>query len=519
MTRSPSTARELEEAPLLGGTDDNGSQTSTLPEVSFGIKQRLYVSHFLSTWNSRVFEFGAVLYLAAVFPNTLLPMSVYAFTRGAAAILLSPAVGRYIDMGNRLQVVRLSIVLQRLAVAASCVTFWFLASGWHRSRGLTWGLLAVLALLACIEKLTSVTNLVSVEKDWVVVIAKKNETALRELNAQMRRIDLICKLGGPFFISMIAGISTEIAIIVNFGMNVASIVVEYFAIARVYKIVPTLQDPKQQAGDRRASAEQAQSMTKWSGIKGAFLGYARDMSKYCHHRAFLPSFSGAILYFTVLNFAGRMVTYLLASGYNSFHVGAARTLSVVFEIAATWTAPLSMSKVGPIRAGIWSVNLQLFCLAGAAGLFWGAQDPIIAATGLVVGTILSRVGLRGFDLCAQIIVQELTCFWYQEVEAESRGSFSALEASWQNFFEMCSYSSTIIFFRPEQFQWPVLMSCIAVFMAAVLYTYFVRSRRGHLLHVSACIDRKNNKRRLPGPESERLLQGRSELSASVEAAV
>ena len=177
---------------------------------------------------------------------------------------------------------------------------------------------------------------------------------------------------------------------------------------QVYKIVPALGDPKQRAGNQRASTEQARSMTKWRSIKGVFLDYARDMSKYCRHRAFLPSFSGAILYFTVLNFAGQMVTYLLASGYNSFHVGAARTLSVVFEIAATWTAPLFMSKVGPIRAGIWSVNFQLFCLVAAAGLFWGAQDLVIAASGLVVGTILSRVGLRGFDLCAQIIVQEVS---------------------------------------------------------------------------------------------------------------
>jgi hypothetical protein len=73
------------------------------------IANRLYLSHFLSTWNSRVFEFGAVLYLAAIFPGTLLPMSVYALTRGAAAILFSPAVGQYIDRANRLQVVRVSI--------------------------------------------------------------------------------------------------------------------------------------------------------------------------------------------------------------------------------------------------------------------------------------------------------------------------------------------------------------------------------------------------------------------------
>ena len=73
------------------------------------VARRLYLSHFLSTWNSRVFEFGAVLYLATIFPGTLLPMSVYAFTRGLAAIMFAPAVGQYIDGGDRLQVVRLSI--------------------------------------------------------------------------------------------------------------------------------------------------------------------------------------------------------------------------------------------------------------------------------------------------------------------------------------------------------------------------------------------------------------------------
>lgn len=53
------------------------------------------------------------------------------------------------------------------------------------------------------------------------------------INAQMRRIDLICKLMGPLFIALIDGISTEVAILVNLGMNVASVVVEYFAIAKV----------------------------------------------------------------------------------------------------------------------------------------------------------------------------------------------------------------------------------------------------------------------------------------------
>merc|ERR1712000_67280 len=67
------------------GSDDSVEVTETapiLPNSSSAptkiIARRLYVSHFLSTWNSRIFEFGAVLYLASIFPGTLLPMSVYA---------------------------------------------------------------------------------------------------------------------------------------------------------------------------------------------------------------------------------------------------------------------------------------------------------------------------------------------------------------------------------------------------------------------------------------------------------
>lgn len=89
--------------------DDSSPSTQTNNGIPPRITRRLYLSHFLSTWNSRVFEFGAVLYLATIFPGTLMPMSVYALTRGLSAIFLAPAVGQYIDTGNRLSVVRVSI--------------------------------------------------------------------------------------------------------------------------------------------------------------------------------------------------------------------------------------------------------------------------------------------------------------------------------------------------------------------------------------------------------------------------
>lgn len=101
--------RVLDECSPLLSTGENTRHASH--QVPTRIAQRLYISHFLSTWNSRVFEFGAVLYLATIFPGTLLPMSIYAFVRGLSAIAFAPAIGLYIDTGNRLQVVRVSISL------------------------------------------------------------------------------------------------------------------------------------------------------------------------------------------------------------------------------------------------------------------------------------------------------------------------------------------------------------------------------------------------------------------------
>lgn len=229
----------------------------------------------------------------------------------------------------------------------------------------------------------------------------------------MRRIDLFCKLLGPLFIALIDSTSTEIAIIVNFAMNIASVLVEYFAIARVYYEVPELQEPKKKLDPEHpdvGSSQEPESrwMRNWNHIKQVMKKSSTDFNMYFHHRAFLPSIAGALLYLTVLNFAGQMVTYLLSAGYTATQIGIARTLSVAFEVLATWVAPWLMGKIGPIRAGLWFSSWQTMMLVAAVAVFlMFHDDKLVSASGLVGGTILSRVGLRGFDLCTQLIVQEV----------------------------------------------------------------------------------------------------------------
>jgi len=71
------------------------------------------------------------------------------------------------------------VVVQRIAVACSCVLFWFLSQGWLREGIFRIVALVLLAVLACFEKVSSIMNLICVEKDWVVVIAGDDEQSLR----------------------------------------------------------------------------------------------------------------------------------------------------------------------------------------------------------------------------------------------------------------------------------------------------------------------------------------------------
>ena len=56
-----------------------------------------------------MFEFGAVLFLAEIFPGTLFYASFYALIRALFAAILSSWVGGQMDKSHRLKAIRQSI--------------------------------------------------------------------------------------------------------------------------------------------------------------------------------------------------------------------------------------------------------------------------------------------------------------------------------------------------------------------------------------------------------------------------
>lgn len=212
------------EPPTTPTPSDAGAHLEHTRATQRSVLWKLYLSHSLSTWNARTFEFAAVVFLAAIFPGTLFYTSCYALIRAFAAFVLSSAIGNQVDRKERLSVIRHSIVWQRLSVAASCGVLLLLLRA-DGDRGITLAGFVACVVLAGIEKLAFVGNTVAVERDWAVVVADGLGVPREDLNSAMRRIDLVGKLVAPLGVSLVDGyFSTEVAIWVVLGQNAASVV-------------------------------------------------------------------------------------------------------------------------------------------------------------------------------------------------------------------------------------------------------------------------------------------------------
>lgn len=278
-----------------------------------------------------------------------------------------------------------------------------------------------------------------------------SDHVLTELNSQMRRIDLFCKLVGPLAIALVDGISTRIAVAVTFAMTCVSVGVEYFAIAKVRhlqipmktQIVPiTLTQVYESVEDLQKPPSVPKTTTPESTATNNpvltliihHCSSALDnLTLYATHPSFLPSLSLSLLYLTVFSFGGQLITYLLSLHLTTPTIGALRTLSTILELSATWLAPKVMTRIGPIRAGIWFLNWQIAMVGLAAGMLW-LDDSTFATVGLLAGVILSRVGLWGFDLSAQIIIQEVRPF----------GSFADCAFPLRSFVSLILYTNTCL---------------------------------------------------------------------------
>lgn len=91
------------------------------------------------------------------------------------------------------------LVVQRIAVATSCAAFLVMEPRIANQQWMQNLLLAGVTVLACVEKLCAIMNLVSVEKDWVTTSSVL--TPLRALIRMSDRLLFVWRIQIPVEVS------------------------------------------------------------------------------------------------------------------------------------------------------------------------------------------------------------------------------------------------------------------------------------------------------------------------------
>lgn len=419
------------------------------------MKGRLYISHFLTCWTDRVFEFSCFLLIAEVFKTSLLLASIYGFTTTIAAIIFSNYVGRLADVTSRLTFVRITMLVQKGSIVLSCILFYIIFK-FNKHVIL---LYSGVVLCGCLLKLAFIANNIAIEKDWVMVITEGDTEGMLIV---MKRIDLFCKTMAPVMMGTLMTFGSSVGVIIIGVWNSLSLVVEYQLVYQTYKAHPKLASKDTEMGEETPLIPTEEHHV-------TFMEYVR-------HRIFPASLAISLLYLTVLSFGGIMISYLKMVGYTDWSLGILRAVAGIAGLASTWILPYLSTKIGIIRSGIWALWFESITLVPVVlSLTAAFSGTTLGSFMLFGGMCVSRVGLWVFDIAETILLQQL-------VDPSQLGSISGWQHSLCNVFDLSQYILTAIVSDPNDFVIPAMVSLGAVVCASISYTYFVKKERGHLLH-------------------------------------
>ncbi|XP_051814512.1 solute carrier family 40 member 1 isoform X2 [Acanthochromis polyacanthus] len=357
------------------------------------------MGHALSTWGDRMWNFAVAVFLVELYGNSLLLTAVYGLVVAGSVLLLGAIIGDWVDRNPRLKVAQTSLLVQNSCVIACgillMVVFQFkeqlveLYNGWI----LTTCYILVITI-ANIANLASTATSITIQRDWVVVVAGQDSSRLADMNATVRIIDQLTNILAPMLVGQIMAFGSHyIGCGFISGWNLCSMCVEYALLWKVYQKTPALavkagqkeqqQELKQLSPTRdlengQSPEESSQPLMnetslvanpdspKQTGccyqVSEPLRTFKSGWAAYYNQNIFFAGMSLAFLYMTVLGFDCITTGYAYTQGLNgsvlSLLMGASAVSGICGTVAFTWVR----KKCGLIRTGFISGVAQLSCL-------------------------------------------------------------------------------------------------------------------------------------------------------------
>lgn len=222
------------------------------------------------------------------------------------AIIFSTWAGKQVDQQPKLFLVRCSILSQKLSSLGAYISFFFLLKHYPHPASLSDvpSLLLFFGVVVsgCVLRVSTVCIQIAIEKDWVISISEGIEGRLTTLNISLRRVDLLCNLLSPLFISYtLLALSYRTSVTVLAGITTISCIFELYWIGTVYEKFPQLQRDDDLKTQERYLEPETVTVPFPSSWGTALRLQVRDWLEFMRMPVFLSSISVSLLYITVLS--------------------------------------------------------------------------------------------------------------------------------------------------------------------------------------------------------------------------
>lgn len=282
-------------------------------------------------------------------------------------LLFSSALGRWVDRApSRLHTLLLTISINRITVVASCLIWFLILSSQVATHKHI--LFAFVLLLGMTEKNSRMTNILSIERDWVPTLAASAfETSfdLTHLNTVMRRIDMVCKFLAPLAIStfIFAVAPVKVAVCIVAILSMLSFGIECCCVKLVWRQNPRLRVLKNSHLDLATSnqlipctsSEELSPRPRLpaphlflritSEVKASIHSHMDGLRYFFNTSVWIPSLCVALLHASVLTWSATFITYLLNAGFSLGTVTVAKAIGSLFEIGSTFIFPWAVGAV------------------------------------------------------------------------------------------------------------------------------------------------------------------------------
>ncbi|MEE6490349.1 hypothetical protein FKM82_015853 [Ascaphus truei] len=360
----------------------------------------MYLGHSLSTWGDRMWHFAVSLFLVELYGNSLLLTAVYGLVVAGSVLLLGAIIGDWVDKNSRLRVAQTSLIVQNASVIVCgvilMVVFLFKTQLMSMYQGWLLTVCYILVItIANIANLASTATAITIQRDWIVVVAGEDRSKLADMNATVRRIDQLTNILAPLAVGQIMTFGSSV---IGCGFiaawNLVSMCVEYLLLWKVYQKTPALAIKAGKKSDEQELKQlnvevitpnsnnnenpTEQGLLMWEKavavidsqkepscsekISEPFRTFRDGWVAYYNQSVFWAGMGLAFLYMTVLGFDCITTGYAYTQGLNgsvlSILMGASAITGIMGTVAFTWLR----RKCGLIRTGFISGVAQLSSL-------------------------------------------------------------------------------------------------------------------------------------------------------------